>query len=188
MVIDSIDDYIKNHISGWEFFSMLLYHGSTMEAARLQLVGQTRGLDFGAGFYLTANEAQAARFSEIVAKRRKGGEATVSVYEFDMEAAEGTLAIRKFNHADAEWLQFVAHNRRKTYQGENYDIVVGPVANDTVMPTVQAYLGGFLTEEATLATLKASNLSDQACLKSDGALSLLRFVSSYKTAGGGANG
>jgi hypothetical protein len=167
---------------------MLLYHGSNMEVAKPRLVEQTRGLDFGVGFYLTANEAQAARFSEIVAKRRKGGEATVSVYEFDMEAAEAMLAIRRFNHADAEWLSFVAHNRRKTYQGENYDIVMGPVANDTVMPTIQAFLAGFLTEEATLATLKTSKLTDQACLKSDRALSLLRFVNSYETAGGGKQG
>jgi hypothetical protein len=165
---------------------MLLYHGSNMEVAMPWLVEQTRGLDFGAGFYLTASEAQAARFSEIVAKRKKCGAATVSVYEFDMESAEGTLAIHRFKQADAEWLRFVAHNRLKTYQGDIHDIVVGPVANDTVMPTVQAYLGGFLTEEATLATLKTSRLSDQVCLKSNRALSLLHFVNSYETAAGGS--
>jgi hypothetical protein len=175
-------------LGGWEFFSMLLYHGSNMEVVEPRLVEQTRGLDFGAGFYLTTNEAQAARFSEIVAKRKKCGVATVSVYEFDMGTAEGTLAIRRFKFADAEWLRFVAQNRLKIHQGDIHDIVVGPVANDTVMPTIQTYLAGFITEEATLATLKTSKLADQVCIKSDRALSLMRFVNSFETKRGGAHG
>jgi len=152
------------------------------------LIEQTRGLDFGAGFYLTTSAAQAERFSEIVVNRRKSGVATVSVYDFDMTAADRTLAVRRFAGAGVEWLRFVIDNRRKTYHGENYDIVIGAVANDTVMPTIQAFLGGFINEEATLLTLKTSKLVDQICLKSERALSLLRFVKSYETKGGQANG
>ena len=67
-------------------------------------------------------------------------------------------------------------------------MVVGAVVNDTVMPTIQAYLGGFLTEEAALITLKAGNLVDQLCFKTDKALSLLRFVRAYNGGkGGGKN-
>jgi hypothetical protein len=165
---------------------MRLFHGSNREVAELRLVGQTRGLDFGAGFYLTTSEEQARRFSGIVTKRRKCGIATVTLYEFDMKVAEETLAVRKFARADSEWLAFVAENRLRTYDGDSYDVVVGAVANDTVMPTVQAYLGGFLTEEAALITLRASKLVDQICLKSDKALSLLRFVRAYADDGRGA--
>lgn len=42
----------------------LLYHGSNMVVEQPRLIGQARGLDFGAGFYTTTNEAQAKRFSE----------------------------------------------------------------------------------------------------------------------------
>jgi hypothetical protein len=162
---------------------MLLYHGSNLPVEEPRLIKQNRGLDFGAGFYLTTNEAQANRFSGIVVNRRQSGVATVSVYEFDMEVAERTLAVRRFESANAEWLSFVTDNRLKTYRGDIYDIVIGAVANDTVMPTIQALLGGFLTAEAALLTLKTSKLVDQVCLKSEKALSLLRFIKAYKTRG-----
>ena len=42
---------------------MLLYHGSNLTVEKPRLIEQTRGLDFGAGFYLTTNETQAVRFS-----------------------------------------------------------------------------------------------------------------------------
>ena len=167
---------------------MLLYHGSSLTVEKPRLIAQTRGLDFGAGFYLTTNEAQAARFSDIVAQRRKTGVATVSIYEFDMEAAEAGLVVRRFEGADIQWLRFVTDNRLKTYHGDNNDVVIGAVANDTVMPTIQAFLGGFISEEATLITLKTSKLVDQICLKSERALALLRFINSYEAKGGGVNG
>ena len=160
---------------------MLLYHGSNMAVENPQLIEQTRGLDFGAGFYLTTDEKQAIRFSKLIINRRKSGMPTVSVYDFDMETAEKSLIIYKFNSADAEWLHFVVDNRLKTYQGKEYDIVIGAVANDTLMPTIQAFLGGFLNEEAAIITLKASKLVDQICLKTNKALSLLRFIKSYDT-------
>ena len=166
---------------------MLLYHGSNIAVEAPRLIEQTRGLDFGVGFYLTTNEMQALRFSGIVVNRRKIGVATVSVYEFDMEAAERSLAVRRFESADAEWLRFVTYNRLKTYKGDIYDIVIGAVANDTVMPTIQAFLGGFVNEEAALITLKTSKFVDQVCLKSEKALSMLRFIKSYETKEGGAN-
>ena len=166
---------------------MLLYHSSNMEVNKPRLMEQTRGLDFGPGFYLTTNEEQALRFSEIVVRRRKNGTATISIYKFEEEAAEKTLAIKRFDRADAEWLLFVTNNRLKIYQGYLYDAIIGAVANDTVMPAIQAYLGGFITEEAALITLKTSNLVDQVCLKSEKALSLLHFVES-KTKGGSVHG
>ena len=167
---------------------MLLYHGSNLTVKTPHLIAQTRGLDFGAGFYLTTSEMQAIRFSDIVVNRSKSGVATVSIYEFDMETAKMTLNIRKFESANAEWLRFVTENRLKTYAGDTYDIVIGAVANDAVMPTIQAFLGGFINEEAALITLKTSKLVDQVCLKSDRALTLLRFIKSFETKGGGANG
>ena len=169
---------------------MLLYHGSNLTVEKPRLIEQTRGLDFGAGFYLTTNEMQAVRFSGIVVNRRKRGTAIVSVYEFNMETAEKTLATKRFMSANEDWLQFVIDNRLKTYRGNSYDIVIGAVANDTVMPTIQALLGGFLTKEATLITLKTSKLVDQVCLKSERALAMLHFVRSFEPEEkrGGADG
>ena len=132
---------------------MRLYHGNNIAVETPKLIAQTRGLAFGSGFYLTTNEYQAERLSEIVVNRRKSGVATVSIYDFDEQifdekAAEKTLAIRRFERADAAWLRFVVDNRLNRYSGESEDIVIGAVANDAVMPTIQAFLGGFINEEA----------------------------------------
>ena len=158
---------------------MFLYHGSNIIVDKPLLVGQTRGLDFGPGFYLTTNEEQAVRFSEIVFKRKKTGSAVVNVYNFNMVTAEKTLTILKFAYANTEWLRFVTENRLKKYSGNEYDMVIGAVANDTVMPTIQLLLNGFINEEAALITLKASKLTDQICLKTQKALSHLDFTNSY---------
>ena len=158
---------------------MFLYHGSNVTIEKPQMVIQTRGLDFGPGFYLTTDEKQAKRFSGVVFKRKQTGTATVNVYNFDMPTAEKTLSIQKFLYADSEWLEFVTENRLKTYSGSSNDMVIGAVANDTVMPTIQLFLNGFLNKEAALITLKVSKLVDQICLKTDKALSLLVFCDAY---------
>lgn len=131
---------------------MLLYHGSNLTVDSPRLLQQTRGFDFGAGFYLTTSKEQAERFSEIIVSRRKSGTAIVSVYNFDNENAINSLNVRKFEFADDEWLEFVAENRLNTYSGAIYDMVIGAVANDIVIPTLQAYLNGFVNKEATLIT------------------------------------
>jgi len=104
--------------------AMLLYHGSNLTVELPQLIDQTRGLDFGAGFYLTSRKEQAVRFSEIVVSRRKSGVATVSEYEFD-DKADGSLTVHRFNKADKKWLQFVDDNRIKEYK-DNIETIVTP--------------------------------------------------------------
>ncbi len=163
---------------------MQLYHGSNAVVKEPRLIEQTRGLDFGPGFYLTTSEKQAARFSEIIVNRRGGRAAIVNVYELDMITANETLNVLQFAGADAEWLSYVSANRLRSYQGQEYDIVIGAVANDTVIPTIQAFLGGFLNEEATILTLKTSKLVDQMCFKTHRALTMLKYIRSYDTKGG----
>jgi hypothetical protein len=155
---------------------MLLYHGSNAEVPAPRLIGQTRGLDFGAGFYLTTSAEQAKRFSEIVANRRKNGVPTVSVYEFDAKNAERSLSIRRFAEADGEWLEFVRGNRLKQYSGAEHDVVIGAVANDDVLPTIILYVNGQLSVDLAIGALKTRKLTDQVCLKSEKALALLKFT------------
>jgi hypothetical protein len=147
-----------------------------------RLINQTRGLDFGQGFYMTTNPEQAKRFSEIVVNRRKSGVPTVSVYDFDMERAEQSLAIRRFSEANGEWLEFIKDNRLKQYSGADYDMVIGAVANDDVLPTILLYINGQLDADLAIGALKTRTLTDQICLKSDKALSLLRFIAAEVSA------
>ncbi|MCL1907989.1 MAG: DUF3990 domain-containing protein [Holophagaceae bacterium] len=157
---------------------MLLYHGSNTEVAEPRLMEQTRGLDFGQGFYLTSREGQARGFSERVIKRHKKGIATVNVYDYGETGAEQTLDIKLFPEPNAEWLAFVRDNRLKTYSGKQYDLIIGPVANDNVFLTIQALVIGQFTIEAALVALKSYKLFDQYCFATEKALSMLRFVRS----------
>ena len=162
---------------------MILYHGSNLAVEQPRLIAQTRGLDFGAGFYLTTNEEQAARFSDSVMKRQKKGIPTVTVYEFDEVLAREMLDIVAFPEPNAEWLEFVRDNRLKAYMGRQYDIIFGPVANDRVFPTIQALVIGQFTIEAALVAIKPYKLFNQYCFATERALSILKFVESVRVGG-----
>jgi hypothetical protein len=141
-----------------------------------RLLNQTRGLDFGAGFYLTSSKNQAARFSHNVVRRSGEGEPTVSIYEFDFESAQDSLDICQFESADGNWLSYIKENRLKQYSSKACDIVIGAVANDDVLPTIILYMNGQIDENLAIGALKTRKLVDQYCFKSDKAIALLRFT------------
>ena len=138
---------------------MLLYHGSDIEVIVPQLIIKSRGLDFGPGFYLTSNREQAEDFSEKVARRNSSRSKVVSVFEF-MDAPHGDLNILHFHQPSVEWLNFTRQNRLLMYNGDLYDIVVGPVANDDVYPTLQLYWTGAISADVAIAQLKVKPLYD----------------------------
>ncbi|MFQ6792071.1 MAG: DUF3990 domain-containing protein [Thomasclavelia sp.] len=91
---------------------------------------------------------------------RKTGVATVSCYELD-EKNMSKLSILRFNYADKNWLKYVVENRRGTYTGKKYDLVIGPVANDNTMPVIKNYMTGIIDENTALILLKPQKLTDQ---------------------------
>jgi len=46
---------------------LILYHGSNVEVKQPKLIHQSRGLDFGAGFYLTSSEERPGAFRGLSA-------------------------------------------------------------------------------------------------------------------------
>jgi hypothetical protein len=60
---------------------MDLYHGSDVIVEKPILLPQQRTLDFGPGFYTTANVEQATVFAQKVKDRRESETGFVSVYE-----------------------------------------------------------------------------------------------------------
>ena len=85
------------------------------------------------------------------------------------------LKVLHFTEPNVEWLRFVAANRRRTYSGEQYDVVAGPVANDNTMPVVNMYISGFLDEDYAIKRLLPQKLKDQFAFKTEAAVNLLRF-------------
>ena len=152
---------------------MILYHGSNVDVRRPRLLEAQRPLDFGPGFYTTTDMDQASKWAERTARIRKEGSPLVSVYEVDDEAL-AKLKVLSFGSANNEWLRFVAANRRRLMESNEWDIVSGPVANDQTMPTLMLFLDGFLTEDEAVARLLPQKLKDQLVFKTDASLATLR--------------
>ncbi len=155
---------------------MIVYHGSNVVVSKPMLIEQNRFLDFGFGFYATANKNQAIGFAEKVTRRRREGKKCVSVYETDESKAFAECSVLRFDKPDEAWLDFVSDNRSGNYTGEKYDFIFGPVADDDVYTTFALFSAGVLTKEQTLEALKIKKLYNQLVLSSKKALSYLKFI------------
>lgn len=153
-----------------------LYHGSNVEIEAPKILPNLRALDFGGGFYLTSSYSQAERWAKLVFKRRQQGQAVVNIYTFDDERAS-TLNLMHFDNANADWLEFVVNNR-KALQIFDYDIVIGPVANDATLPVINDYMDGRYTQEEAVRRLLPQNLTDQYSFCSEFSLGYLTYQGS----------
>lgn len=155
---------------------MLLYHGSNIEVSKPQILESDRRLDFGKGFYLTSSYEQAKRLAELTVKRRGTGKESVSVFKFD-DTSVSDLKILHFTQAQKEWLEYVTMNRKnQTISNYDYDIVIGPVANDKTMPVISLYFSGIYDIEETIKRLMPQKLCDQYTFRTEKAIKKLKFV------------
>lgn len=154
---------------------MILYHGSNVVVEQPRLIEQNRFLDFGFGFYTTTNKEQAESFARKVALRR-GGKAILNIYELDDKALDTLSKVKEFAAPDEQWLDFVFANRNGEYISDNYDLIIGAVANDDVYRTLQVYGAGLLTKEQALQALKIKVLFNQYVFATEDALKLLKFL------------
>lgn len=155
---------------------MIVYHGSDIVVEKPILIKPKHTLDFGAGFYTTTNKKQAVSFAHKVMLRNDSKTKAVSSYEIDLDKMERTFGVLKFNAPDAEWLDFVFANRQGIYNGKQYDVVVGAVADDTIYRVFSLYEAGLLTKEETLERLKIRKLYDQVTFCTEKALSQLKYI------------
>lgn len=154
---------------------MILYHGSNVTVEQPKLIKQNRYLDFGFGFYTTTNRNQAVNFAQKVTHRRKKGKATLNIYSIDEMVAFKEGSLLQFESPDEAWLDFVAANRQRTYQGKQRDFIYGAVANDDVYRTITLYMTGVLDKKQTLEALKIRKLFNQMVFATEESLKYLHF-------------
>ena len=163
--------------------TMQLYHGTNIHFEIPKIITPNRALDFGAGFYTTSDIGQAIAWAKVVVKRSDSGIPLLNTYEFD-EAFRSNIKIRRFHTPDKEWLDFVCEHRLNTYNGDNYDLIIGPVANDNTMLVIQSYIDSVQNNESekdffaefALRQLRADRLKDQFVFKTKAALQYLKFL------------
>lgn len=127
-----------------------LYHGTASEIQQVDVrLGQERK-DFGKGFYMAVSKSQAVgmmhkKYREAVRRSRGKKEDAFSerLYEviLDVDYAEN-LKIKVFEQADLEWLDFVLLCREKGGMPHDYDMVIGPTADDDTAFCLKAYWDG----------------------------------------------
>lgn len=162
---------------------MIIYHGSNMVVEQPKILQGERMLDFGTGFYATSNKEQAVRWAERVAGRREPKDQILSIYDFDLEAAERNLTVIRFDEPNSEWLDFVCANRSGRESAEPYDIVFGPVADDKVYTVIQYYENGVYDKNEAIRRLKVEKLFNQILFHTDKSLAYCRFTGFEKLGG-----
>ncbi|MCM1110512.1 MAG: DUF3990 domain-containing protein [Clostridium sp.] len=134
-----------------------LYYGSNLAIRQIDLSLSKRGKDFGKGFYLNANPDQAMTMAVRTTRFLNEGQPTLSCIDFDEKAAEVLgLRIKIFPDYSEEWAEFVVMNRRNNSEipVHPYDIVIGPIADDTVGVQIRRYIMGYLSASLLVEELK----------------------------------
>lgn len=155
---------------------MKLYHGSNTVIEQIDLSKCKPYKDFGQGFYLTEIKEQA----KLMARRTSaiyGGEPIVSEFEFD-ETALNILSVKMFEEPSEEWALFVMANRnRKNMQPTHcFDIVIGPVADDTIATLFRNFDDGIIDLHMLVNGLKYRKVSSQYLFHSVEAVKYLHRI------------
>ena len=144
---------------------ILLYHGSKEEVVYPEIRITRYTKDFSWGFYCTNNYQQAYRWAD-----RRSADGLVNIYRY---VENPDLKILRFPEMSDEWLDFIA----KCRAGEThpYDIVEGPMADDTIWDYVNGFTSGQISREAFWALAKFKHPTHQISFQTVNALHCLTF-------------
>jgi hypothetical protein len=145
-----------------------------MQVSEPKIITQVRLLDFGTGFYTTTDKEQAIKFTGKF--KNLSENRIINIYEYDEIAATNTLSILKFSKANTEWLSYVVANRSGSGKDNDFDIVIGPVANDRVYNVVESFELGDYSEDEAINRLLTFRLTDQVVFKTEKALLYLKYL------------
>ncbi len=143
---------------------MKLYHTGKEEIRDPDIRRGRKNADFGQGFYLSPDKDFSYRWA--------GADAVINEYELD----ESGLLIHRFNRNE-DWFTYILHNRRAR-DDLSVDVVMGPIANDTIFETFGIISSGFLMPADALKLLLVGPEYTQAAVKTEKAVSQLRWIRS----------
>lgn len=142
-----------------------LYHGSgeIVEYPEIRKTKYTK--DFSWGFYCTKSYEQAYRWAE-----RRHSNGVINIYSYK---ENNSLRILKFEKMSDGWLDFIAECRAGKIH--NYDIVEGPMADDTIWNFVNEYLNNNISRTVFWEYAKFKHPTHQMSFHTLRALDCLTF-------------
>lgn len=159
---------------------MRLYHGGAAAVPVPLPVSpiRNRPLDFGSGFYTTTSLEQARRWIRLRREQDTSfGNGVISAYSIDeVRIAHTGLKIKRFSNDDLEpWFDFVVSNRHVKSFEHDYDLIIGPVANDNVFVTLTLFEQGIIDKFMAIQQLKTYVLWDQYLFHTEKSLTYLNY-------------
>ena len=148
---------------------MILYHGSNVVVAKPQILENGFYKDFGYGFYCTIFERQAKRWA--MTKRKKH---VVNKYQY---TENPELKMKTFTQMTEDWLRFVVDCHRGIKH--DFDIVEGPMADDTIWDYVEDYVASRISKAAFWELVKFKYPTHQIVFCTKEALQTIEFEGSY---------
>ncbi len=159
---------------------MRLYHGSNVEIVSPDLSRSKPFKDFGCGFYLSSVYTQAEERAKQTTAILQEGTPVVTAFDWEESSAlSEELRLLRFEDYCAEWAEFVLANRdrRREHPVHDYDIVIGPIADDGVTYQLRRFRAGDISMERLIEELKfAKGLTMQYLFGTEKALSTLHKV------------
>lgn len=146
---------------------MKLYHTGKQEIREPDIFHGRKNADFGQGFYLTPDIEFIYRWA--------GPEAVINEYELD----EKGLQVHRFDR-DESWFNYIFRNRR-AMDDISADIVIGPIAKDTIFETFGVISSGFLKTRDAMKLLMIGPEYIQVAIKTERAVKQLRWIRSEKS-------
>ena len=142
---------------------MKLYHGTNVEFSEVLLSRCRPNKDFGRGFYLTDLRSQAQEMAIRRTEFSGWGVPVIQEYLFDENILHSSeLNVKVFDRVSREWAEFILMNRKaRGKKLHDYDIVVGPVADDGVVYQLNLYLQHLITLDDLVRELTYKKLNNQ---------------------------
>ena len=149
---------------------IIIYHGSTQIVEYPEIRVAKYNKDFYFGFYCTMMPEQARRWAT-----RFTGKGIINEYLYRPNEKLKTLI---FPEMTEEWLDFIASCR--LVEPHDYDIVEGPMANDTIFNYVQDFVDGKISRAAFWELAKFKKPTHQISFHTAKALTTLEFLKGYE--------
>ena len=157
---------------------MILYHGTNCSFDVIDLEKSKPNKDFGRGFYLSADYNQALDMARIKVNQMHCGEPVVLKFEIKDEAMMN-LNVLQFDDYSKEWAKFILANRNNLSNKpvHDYDVVIGPIANDKVGVQLWRYENQVIDLETLVEKLRfMKGITIQYFFGTEKAISLLKLL------------
>ncbi len=144
----------------------VVYHSGFEEIKHPDVHYGRINADFGQGFYLTDDWD----FSKRWTVPKMGKSPVINVYELDLQE----LKVHRFDR-DRNWFTYIFNNRRSMKDSIDADVIIGPIANDTLYDTMGIFTGGILSDDEAMELLMVGTNYRQIVLKTERAAEKLKW-------------